>query len=310
MEKSQFKTWLIAVSLLGCSALFAPAGYSQVPINNPLDLSGTWYNPATSGQGLVFDVAPYGDGTAAFFAGWFTFATPDLFSDVTPLWFTLQGRFQTNQSNIELPIFFNGSNVANGTPLVKPTAVGTAHVQFQDCTHATLSYDFTNNLAIYPLFAAVKGVIPLVRLTGDAGCNSAASTVAKSIRGFSGTWYNPATSGQGFVFDVDPVTNGGYFFGGWFYRSSGGMSWLTLQGPFAISATEADIPFYCAPLGEFDSSERSGSKAVQCGTAHIQFETCSTATLTYTFNQNEFLIPAETIPLQRLTPVPADCPLQ
>jgi hypothetical protein len=314
MRKNQSKNCTVAALTFSLLAGAVANAHSQISVTNPLALSGTWYNPATGGQGFVFDIAPNNDGTAFLFGGWFTFNTPDIFLETYPIWFSLQGRFNTNQDdffqpnrpNITVPIFNNGATAYDAIPLTKLTQAGTAHIQFQDCTHATLDYDFSSGSVIFPGFAATTGSIPLVRLTGDSGCNSApALTVAKSSRGFSGTWYNPATSGQGFVFDVNPITNGGYIFGGWFYRSAGATAWFSMQGAFEPAATEADVPFYCAPGGVFDSAERAG-KSKKCGTSHLQFTSCSTATLTYTFAAE----PPETIPLQRLTPIPADCPLQ
>ncbi len=302
---------LIAPLLVGLSFAIAPAARSQTPIANPLALTGTWYNPATSGQGFVFDIAPNSDGSAVLFGGWFTYDTPDIFDDQIPLWFTLQGRFQTSQSEITVPIYYNGDLDYLAPPLPKPIEVGSARIQFSDCTHATLDYSFSNTRVFLFSFEppAGGGTIPLVRLTADTGCGSTA-VLPKSSRGFSGTWYNPATTGQGFVFDINPITNDGFFFGGWFYRSPGFGSWYTLQGRFAPTDTEADIPLYCSPGGFFTTTVVAGlsGTTMQCGTTHIKFTSCTTASLSYAFNGSD--TPAVTIPLQRLTAVPADCPLR
>jgi hypothetical protein len=44
---------------------------SPYPTNADFALSGNWYDPATSGQGLTVEVNP---GSGAFFAPWYTYA--------------------------------------------------------------------------------------------------------------------------------------------------------------------------------------------------------------------------------------------
>ncbi len=296
---------MVATSL---SFVAAQAVDAQV-IANPTALTGTWYNPTTSGQGFVLDVSASRDGGGLVFGGWFTFRAADWFMDSSQeLWLTLQGAYQNIQDPITLPVYFNQGGAFNAPPVTRPALVGNATLRFNDCTHAVLAYSLTSK-AIFPLQQdqPTIGTIPLQRLGADNGCAQMA-TPAPSSRGFSGTWYNPATSGQGFVWEINPQTNGGLFFGGWFTYGNDGVShWLTLQGAFAANATEADIPVYSAPSGLlFFDTPSKGSAPALSGTAHIKFTSCAKATLSYSLPA---LAPQE-IALYRLTPTPTDCPLQ
>lgn len=308
-EQAKFHP-LISVLLVVLAPAAAQLVQAQSAIVNPQALTGTWYNPKTSGQGFVFDVASNADGTANIFGGWFTFITPDLLGIRAPLWFTLQGRIGDANSDNLLPLYVtSGGGQFDAPPATHAVQVGTATLRFSDCTHATLAYSLTDTKSIIPYFdpAPVTGSIPLTRLTADSsGCSQPAPNT-KSSRGFSGTWYNPATSGQGFILEISPQTAGGLLFGGWFTYNSNGPSWYTLQGAFAPTAAKAAVPVYTSPDGVFDTA---GVRypAVQAGSAQVEFTSCTEATITYTLN---YFTPARsgTIPIKRLTSVPADCSL-
>lgn len=125
-------------------------------------LNGAWYNPATVGQGLFFDIIP---SQGVLFAAWFTYESED--GGVLPAganerrWYTLQGPYQADTANVEVLLASGGefdlpTEVTNG-----PT--GSATVTFHSCEEATLAYELENGLA---------GTTPLVRLTPDNFCVS------------------------------------------------------------------------------------------------------------------------------------------
>lgn len=125
-------------------------------------------------------------------------------------------------------------------------------------------------------------------------------------RGLSGFWYDPATSGQGFAFEIypDALTDGaGYLFGGWFTFDTlaGGASaqrWYSLGGAVRTDAVAQELTIYRNVGGNF--ALPPSTRAEEVGRATLVFETCTRATLSYHFadgsgRQGE-------IDLQRLTP--------
>lgn len=95
--------------------------------------------------------------------------------------------------------------------------------------------------------------------------------------GLSGAWYNPATSGQGFFFDVHPGSN---LFGlAWFTwtEQPGVYDWLTGVGRFA--GASAQVSLSRTRGGQFNAPLAVTS--VDAGTASITFSDCSRARLEF-----------------------------
>lgn len=122
--------------------------------------------------------------------------------------------------------------------------------------------------------------------------------------GFTGAWYNPLTTGQGFVIDVLPDFAGagqGLMAGGWFtFDSSGGAGesqqrWYTLQGAVG-NATSASLKIYSTQGGNFNAPPVVSAQ--QVGSASIAFTDCTHGSLAYTFSDGSGR--AGNIPLTRL----------
>jgi Bacterial Ig-like domain (group 3) len=123
--------------------------------------------------------------------------------------------------------------------------------------------------------------------------NEAPSSVVNLNQfGLSGAWYNPATSGQGFVLGVLPDYLGpgqGVLFSGWFtfdVAPAGGVEksrWYTLQG--AVNATDPTATlgiFAPQSAGNFDNPPTLAAK--QVGTATMTFSDCTHGSLSYRFS--------------------------
>ena len=156
---------------------------------------------------------------------------------------------------------------------------------------------------------------------------------------FSGAWYDPTTSGQGFAFEINPAVSSGpgrqALFGGWFtYAPFGvdqtlkGRRWYTLQGEVGWSEIELLLPDFL--LGSVGIYETTGGtfatlnspptviRTQRIGTAYIKFGTsgsspyagvvsCSDAYLRYQFDSGENAGRGGEIALQRLGPAPSKC---
>lgn len=295
----------------GVSPWYSACGLSSHPFSINLDqhgLTGTWWNPQTSGQGLVINlyadnVAP-GHGTLA--AGWYTFDAAG--GSGGQRWYELQGDVYNNSVAVPLGIYTASNGNLDAGPAPTTAQVGTATLSFTSCTTGTLVYAFNDGRS---------GSIPLSRLTASPTCgtngdngNAAANYL------LSGAWYDVSHSGQGFFIDVSPdITT---LFGSWytFYPSNFSAAaprqeWFVFQSSsFAANATSAsNIPLGQASGGSFDLG--GGVTRATVGSASITFQSCTAATFTYTITPNTLNAQSAsgTINLVRLGPAPAGCSL-
>jgi len=296
--------------LLGTLGVWHGA-HAQVLIGNPIKLTGAWYDPSVSGQGLLIEVAWRSDGTTDVFGSWFTYSLPG-YSGSSPEWFTFQTHQTTPTTSSPVDIFYTSGGQFDAPPVTRASFIGTGALRFIDCRHAYFSYSLPAGILNSSTGGIYSGTISMVRLSADPGCGI--PQYVPTTRGFSGAWYDPTTSGQGFLLDVGD-TAGGLLFGGWFtygINSFTNQAWYTLQGPFPAGATEADVVVYRAKDETFRSADvpdGGDDKTRVVGTAHIKFTGCEDAQLEYSVAFPNMSPASRIIPLKRLTPTPGDCPL-
>ena len=249
--------------------------------------AGAWFNPWTSGQGLLIDIEPEDQ---FMFLAWFTYNDADSANPQEPHWFTAQGNYEGNRG--ELLVYESLGGKFDDPQQVTTEPVGTATVSFIDCSHGVLSYSLD--------YSGLKGAIPMKRLIpgSDNLCQERSSSAIRSIEnvryrpgnstesvqinaGMNGAWFEPDTAGQGVLFDVYRSFEGDDFiFAAWFTygdETASGQRWLTAQGGFEGST--ASISVFETKGGLFDDPQITGTEPV--GTMTIHFSDCSNATLTY-----------------------------
>jgi len=252
-------------------------------------LSGSWYNPATSGQGLQIEVYPdrAGSGVATLFGNWFTYDDAG-----HQQWLVMQGNLaQSHGASFDLTVGLSAGGNFDAPPVVPAVAIGSATMTFVDCSHAALTFTLDDGRS---------GTIPYVRLTSPSACSTTLPALPVQLPEnyndvlHSGAWYEPATSGQGLMVDIVPSTT--TFFAAWFTfapqaDASIGVSrqrWFTLQDdhytPGTLSMT--GVPIIATTGGVFN--QPSSVERSQVGTADIRFTSCTTMTLAYTFTSGEF----------------------
>lgn len=263
-------------------------------------LTGAWYYPETSGQGLLLDVMLNNDNTGKIFLGWFTHNLSQQennseFGDLNNRWFSAQGTY--TQNNAELILYLTDEGIFDSSKPVITKAVGKINIRFSTCTSGVFSYSFDNT--------SVRGTFPITRLTADQNCESSLKTVSptsESISGLSGSWYNPDNSGQGLLFDV----NDQFLFAAWFTYSiehdptntnfgSNNHRWFSAQG--TSSNNIYDMPIYLSEGGIFDTS--SNMVISEIGNLKITFDTCTKGTVQYEFTDSNV---TGSFPIIRLTP--------
>ncbi len=260
-------------------------------------MAGGWFNPLTAGQGFLFDFLL--DQQFMFVAA-FTFDTASgakgggIDGD-EQRWFTAQGNYSGNSAN--LTVFQTRNGVFDDPTEPVTTAVGTMEVEFESCTQATITYDL-------PGFG-LSGVIPATKLLADEICSQIISGEIEFKRrtddpppvpaggaqainyGLIGSWFDPATAGQGFLFDF--LLDSQFMFVAWFTfdtaagQKGGGsipgseLRWFTAQGNYATNF--ANLTIFTTRNGVFDDPTMPTTDAV--GTMGIEFDDCTNVNISY-----------------------------
>lgn len=146
----------------------------------------------------------------------------------------------------------------------------------------------------------------------EVGFRVAASNVDglafRITNGINDAWYNPATSGQGFLITAFPEIR--QMFVAWFtydverppedvtsILGDPGHRWLTAQGPY--EGDTATLTIYLTEGGVFDAAEPEATNdGVGDGTLTIEFVDCTAGLVTYQIDSPEV---SGSIPIQRIT---------
>jgi photosystem II stability/assembly factor-like uncharacterized protein len=264
-------------------------------------LTGFWYDPQTSGQGFGAEVFPdlLSPGTGLAFVTWFTYDS--LVGDAEhQRWYTLSGPVVSGQPNASLTIYQNTGGNFNAPPITASVPVGTATLSFDSCITGRFSYTFTDG-------SGRSGTIPLQRLMQNVSCSPTGVAGENIDFIFSASWYDPATAGQGITVEVNPVSNA-LFFAWETYAPNGanagpaGQRWYTGQGAFVADSRSIAVQLYESTGGLFNTVPPIPS-TVAVGSATLEFQDCSDATLSYSFTGGSNSGASGTIQLGR-GPVP------
>ena len=268
-------------------------------------LTGSWYEPATSGQGIELEIFPnlVAAGTSLVQGAWFTF-------DVAPAggadhgrWYTFSGNGQSGAASVPITIYRNVGGNFDAVPVTAPTVVGSGTLAFSACDAGTLDYTFNDGRS---------GTIPLTRLTPNVTCTVGTAPGTNGDFALSGNWYDPATAGQGFVFEVNPLAPA--FFLTWYtYAPAGqaagaaGQRWFTALGAYTPGTRTVTATLSETTGGAFDQVTNPAPASAAVGTATVTFASCTSAQLQFIFTAGSNAGRSGTITLSRVGPVPAGC---
>ena len=256
-------------------------------------LGGAWWAPYTRGQGFMLDVLP---ATHTFFMPWFTYTSSGSNDPAELRWYTIQGNIPTAASTLELGIYDSTGGAFDAAAPTTAHRVGTATLAFADCDRGSLHYRFDA-----PNNDGKEGDIALARLlTRTGSCKLADGSIAPPPStptpqgGFdarmNGSWYEPATAGQGLQLVVQP---GGILFAPWFTYDPAGTAndptsqhWMTLQGSLADAKNGvATVAIAQALGGTFDAQPTDNQYAV--GNATLTVLACDKLRVDYLFDDKE-----------------------
>jgi len=273
---------------------------------NQHGLTGSWYQAATDGQGIEIEVYPdaIAPGTGLVQGSWFTFDYAAAGGASSQRWYTFSGNAQSGQASATSTLYQNVGGNFNALPPTAPVPVGTVVLTFNDCASASLAFTFSDG-------SGRSGNVPLTRLTPNVTCSIAGAAPTNADFGYSGNWFSAATSGQGFVFELNP--NAAVVFFAWYtYAPNGqrqgaaGQRWYTGQASYAQGARSLPVTFYETTGGLFNSTTPPAHSAV-VGTGTATFLNCGAARLNYAFSAGSSAGAAGTIELTRVGPIPPGC---
>ncbi len=175
--------------------------------------------------------------------------------------------------------------------------VGDGVAGFRDGPRETARLNSPNGIAISPdqrrlyIIEAGNRAIRVVALDDTFSIN----------QGMAGAWFNPQTSGQGVLFDIEPQSR--FAFAAIFtYESAVAAKlgapehrWLTLQGNY--QGDTAQLQIFLTSGGVFD--QPVPTTTVPIGTATVQFQSCQAARMDYRLDQPAL---SGSIDLQRVIP--------
>jgi len=273
--------------------------------------TGSWFEAATSGQGIELEVYPsfHSDpslkaATGTIFASWFTYDTTVGGAD-HQRWYTAFGSMVAGEPIVPLTIYQNTGGSFDAPPTTNGQPVGTATLYFNSCSSGSFSYSFSDG-------TGRMGTIPLTRLTKNVTCSFATPYPTNADFALSGNWFEPATSGQGFTVEANPNSNA--LFLAWYtYIPNGagagavGQRWYTALGNFTSGMRSVPVTIYETTGGIFDTPTVPDPKTVQVGTGTMAFQSCSTATFSYNFTAGTSSGLSGMVNLTRVGPAAPGC---
>lgn len=271
--------------------------------SNP-GLSGVWFDPDQQGQGVQVEIVA---DTDTVVIGWYTHAPAAAPRDGSDqVWLTGAATLRDGSADI---ILQRAEGRFNGPGSTLQT-VGTVTAQFEDCDTLRLDYDLSFDGIPLQGTRSLQRLIPnelceRFRQLGDGAISTLPRVDSPSDihGGTSGTWFQPANAGQGFLFEFIPDQD--LLFTSWYtYDFSNPAAdgtqpplWLTAIGPVTADLAELDVTLTRG--GAFDTGAPFEQAAV--GTLRIRTTDCVSALADY-----DITIGGEqrsgTIPLERLTP--------
>lgn len=269
-------------------------------------LTGSWYQAATSGQGVELEIFPdlIAAGTGLMQGSWFTFDSAASGGADHNRWYTFAGNVQSGSTTATVPIYLNTGGNFNAPPVTSASVVGSVTVTFADCANAQLAYTFTDG-------SNRSGNVALTRLTPNVTCTMAGGSAPSGEFGLSGNWYDATESGQGFVIEVNPAA-AAVFLTWYTYAVNGvsqgaaGQRWYTALASYAPGSRSILLPLYETTGGLFNASPPVPTNA-QVGTATLTFTSCAAARFAFNFTAGSNAGQSGSIDLTRVGPVPAGC---
>jgi hypothetical protein len=228
-------------------------------------LSGTYYSPTRSGEGVLIDFGQVGTTPVVFFS-WYTYEGGQ------QQWLVGSAPFSTGSTGVALDLIeTRGANFGSQfrSQDVVNTPWGNASLSFPDCDTLTLTYQ---------------------KLTGETGTLSMQRGLSRLEQGqcsvlhggLSGTYYSTARSGEGVLVDFGKAGNDPVEFFTWYTYEGGQQRWLVGSKRFAPTDPTVSVDLISTSGAQFGNAFRSQDVVNQpWGKVTQRFINCDTLELTY-----------------------------
>ena len=304
--------WNLLYILAPLMVLTVPAAHGAVDLHQH-GLSGSWYQPATSGEGIEIEVYPnlVAPGVGLLVGSWLTFTAPgswDYWYDTSASgqrWYWFSGIAPEGAASATLTLYQNWGGNFNALPVTSAERVGTVKLSFSDCSTARLEYALDDNTG--GSGDRISGTISLIRLLPNVTCTVSGASTTDVDFGYSGNWFDPDTAGQGFFFELNPKA--AVMFLVWHTyapegQSETGQRWYTGLGNFTPGSRTLPMTLYQTTGGLRDGG---GGVTAPVGTATATLFSCDAARLEFSFFGGSSNGLSGTIDLSRVGPAPAGC---
>jgi hypothetical protein len=165
------QTALLILLAMNLSCVPGIVAADEPPMLINYGVSGSWYEPITSGQGFVLAVFPSNNLLVAY---WFTYPVEGGARE----WYIASGDIDGDSA--ELTIYQTENGVFDETSLVETNAVGSASLEFSSCAAANWSYQIDT--------LGIGGEIPLQRIAPDRFCEQFLATANTDLVSHSNSW--------------------------------------------------------------------------------------------------------------------------
>ena len=226
-------------------------------------VTGSWYDPSTSGQGFVLHVIDDNRTVVSFYS---------FENDGTPLWLTgvAEETLEAGHSVEVIMYIASGGNFGTFSPeQIDNIPWGILNITFNTCRKATAELDGQTGWQ----------TMDMERLAGMEGLECYAKTPpGPGTAGITGSWYDPATSGQGFV--LHSMTDQKIVVSFYGYKDSSERLWLTglYEGQVAMGEPLV-LDMIFASGGNFGTFTPEDITRTTWGTLTINFDDCNNATV-------------------------------
>jgi hypothetical protein len=260
-------------------------------------LSGVWFAPESSGQGVTVQHAA--DGSLGL--AWFTHARAAE-PDVGFLrWYTMSGNFAAGQTELSLPVYAVQGGVFDAPPAVGASVVGQARLWLGSCDRLELRVRFDDAYTVGgtdlrrggEVALTLQRVVPATQpCLAGTGAQPASRSADPRV---TGVWYEPETAGQGiFLYRVEATAaQPAVIAGAWFAHDPAGTGqaaaesahWFTLSG----DGLRADGS-YALSIGQTLGGHLGGvatRNSTPVGVATLTPGDCNELTLEYRFDDRE-----------------------
>ena len=247
-----------------------PPGLCMIADTNTVSslASGPWFNPGQDGHGwlLEFLQGPAGKAAERINAYWY------VYQDGSPVWLLGSGPIEGSSATLDMLVTSGPSFPPDYKPedfSIQPW--GTLTFDFDSDTDGTASWSSTVD-------GFGSGTLPMTRLAplsaSTAGCQS-------------GSYYDPAQSGHGFVAQVVSLTGVDHLLLAWYVYLDGEQVWMLGIAPLIDNQAEVSLQIFSGAdfPPDFDSASVAGPV---WGTVSIEFTGPDAASATWSSDFDGF----------------------